>query len=334
MGYYPTPEKVVDQVLARIAAPDEGKIIRLLDPGAGEGIALARFAGQISREFPGKVISYGVEPDDERAEAAKTRLGFVVKGGYETVAATNDAFSLLWFNPPYGETAAGERREVVFLRGQTRWLCPGGILVCIVPQRSLLYMAGLIATRFCEIKVERFGDEEYEAFEQAVVVAKKKIVPSDDNAAKEFLSKAAVSAKDLPSLDQEPDYCFTIPALRNEKITFTSSVLDQAEMAKAIPSSAAWESLRLLTGRDSPAELLKNPLLPLKKAHYATVIAAGALNGAVGKGDGRHLLVGFSQKVSETEETTTDKEKVSVKTEQYRGVTRIFTPTGAIVDLK
>lgn len=164
MGFYPTPETVTKQIIERIAAPIEGNILRLLDPCAGEGIALAQVAEQMALEFPGKVESYGIEPDDARAEAAKTRLNHVVKGGYETVMATNDVFSLLFYNPPYddstGEDGKGERNEYRFLKDQSRWLCPGGLLVCIVPQKSLSCMANLLVNRFEDFRVERFGDKE------------------------------------------------------------------------------------------------------------------------------------------------------------------------------
>lgn len=341
MGYYPTPEKVTEQILERICAPDEGKIVRLLDPCAGEGIALARVGEQMSLEFPGKVETYGIEPDEARAEAAKARLNHVIKGGYETVMATNDVFSLLWYNPPYddstGEDGKGERNEYLFLKDQSRWLSPGGILVAIVPQKSLHCMANLLVNRFFEIRVERFDDKEYDDYQQVVLLARKKAfhtLTDDDLLTKERLMEIAAGDKDtIPSLSTEPDYLYELPASRNGKITFVGTQLDEVEMAKALPESPVWVNVKFLTNKRKAASL-RNPPLPLRKTHYATVIASGALNGAVGKGTGRHLLVGFSRKVSETETSMSDEGATkTVRTERFEGVTRIFTPSGVIKDL-
>ncbi len=341
MGYYPTPEKVTKQILERLCAPAEGKRLRLLDPCVGEGIALSQVAEQMKHEFFGKVESYGIEPDDARAEAAKTRLDYVIKGGYETVHATNNVFSLLWYNPPYddttGEDGKGERTEYVFLKNQTRWLSPGGVLVCIVPQTSLKCMANLLVRRFFDIRIERFDDDEYEAYKQVVLLARKKPVPElreVDADIKDWIIQVSCGDKDcIASLSKENDYIYELPPSRNSDIIFIGTQLDEVEMAKALPESPVWGQVKLLTDKRKAATL-KNPPLPLRRAHYATVIASGALNGAVGKGPGRHLLVGFSRKVSDTEvDFDEEGRERSVTTERFEGVTRIFTPSGCIKDL-
>src|SRR5690606_11765833 len=65
-GYFPTDEPTLERTLAALA-PSEGPI-SILDPCAGEGVAIAEVAHALGRD---RVRAYAVEYDAERAAHAR-----------------------------------------------------------------------------------------------------------------------------------------------------------------------------------------------------------------------------------------------------------------------
>ncbi len=66
-GYYPTDETTLERVLQALEPAPTGTM-RILDPCAGEGVALAEAAHSLGRE---RVEAFAVEYDRERAEHAR-----------------------------------------------------------------------------------------------------------------------------------------------------------------------------------------------------------------------------------------------------------------------
>ena len=93
MGYYSTPLSIVERVRSFLRFPKETTTI--LDPCCGEGLAVKGLAEDV------EAATYGIELDKKRAEEAKGNLDYVLPFGYEEVRITNNAFSILWLNPPY-----------------------------------------------------------------------------------------------------------------------------------------------------------------------------------------------------------------------------------------
>jgi 16S rRNA C967 or C1407 C5-methylase (RsmB/RsmF family) len=67
-GYYPTDEITLERTLQALAPSPTGKM-RIFDPCAGEGVALAEIAHALDRE---RTDTYAVEYDQERADHCKT----------------------------------------------------------------------------------------------------------------------------------------------------------------------------------------------------------------------------------------------------------------------
>ena len=77
-GYYPTDETTLERALLALAPSPNGKM-RIFDPCAGEGAALAETAHALGRD---RVEAYAVEYDQERAEHCKNLLlGIEARGG-------------------------------------------------------------------------------------------------------------------------------------------------------------------------------------------------------------------------------------------------------------
>ena len=108
MGFYATPVNVIRDIKKSLNIHSGAK---LLDTCCGEGEALNIVAADT------EAVTYGIELDRERYEAAGKVLDNVVWGDalYE-FRATRKAFSLLWLNPPYDseESDNDQGRELAF----------------------------------------------------------------------------------------------------------------------------------------------------------------------------------------------------------------------------
>lgn len=179
MGYYPTPESVTPLILKYLQKKKKG-LIRILDPCAGEGTAIELIGDHLQAE------TYGIEIDLERGQKAKEILTRCLVTDYQDTRISRNSFGLLYLNPPYDWAARddiekSERYERTFLRDCIPYLCPGGVLVYLIPQRRLDgHIARMLSYRFEEISVFRFPKQEYERFKQIVVFGKLKPKPNTD----------------------------------------------------------------------------------------------------------------------------------------------------------
>jgi hypothetical protein len=137
MGYYPTPLSQV-ALIASWLSVEPGKPVRLLDPCAGQGEALAALAQALARQGA-RVETWGVELSPGRAEQAATRLDRVLPTAWEQAHVAEGAASLCWLNAPYDFEGWGysRRQEWTFLKTSTPSLMSGGVLVYIVPEYVL-----------------------------------------------------------------------------------------------------------------------------------------------------------------------------------------------------
>jgi tRNA1(Val) A37 N6-methylase TrmN6 len=133
MGYYPTPSRVVEWIRKGLSFPREP--FTALDPCCGEGIALEQLV------IGSSAMTYGVELDEYRADAAQHRVQNLLKCGIEETRIAHQSCSLLFLNPPYDEATREEnaetkteRQQTAFLRMTMPYLVPGGVLIYIIPQ--------------------------------------------------------------------------------------------------------------------------------------------------------------------------------------------------------
>ena len=339
MGYYRTPDNATTQIMRRIEPKNPGERMVIGDPCCGEGIALKAVADYLKQYGP--VISYGIEPDEKRAEAAKSCLDHVVKDGYENTSVTNQAFSLWWLNPPY-DTAAGddnekqERKEVIFLRDTFKYIAPHGVLVCIIPQHVLRYISTILVNRFYDLTLERFDDTDYAVFKQVVVFGYRKPVGAAPGTReeKDFLaSLAALDPADIPALDKPPKKIYYLPQGVLPK-TFFGVSIDMGKVVNALPVSPVRRIVGNLVAPIDSSAKMGTPLVSLKPGQLANIIAAGALDGIIGEGENRHLLVGFTNKRKRVEVEQNDEGEITtIETIEYVSGARIFTADGRHISL-
>jgi hypothetical protein len=298
-GFYVTPPEEMALICNRLKVKQTA-LVNLLDPCAGKGEVLKQTADYLS-SIGANPKTYGVELEEGRAEDAKQLLYRVVKGGYETLRASNEVFSFMWLNPPYDLSKNGDRMELNFLRDLTqpnKYLQPGGLLGFCIPQYVLKDTAQLLAFRFEKIKVYRFTDKNYPVYKQVVVFGyrmKGRGDPEAVKAIKEHLINLGESGPEaIPVLSEEDGATFQIPEAKGEVTLFRGSMFDPIEIAEDIASSPAWTQLEnlLLPPNLREGVTMKNPVLPLKLAHMGTAIAAGVAGGNMGG----HILVGITTK--------------------------------------
>ncbi len=286
-GYYPTPPSIVERVAGLIRPPRSAprQSVRLLDPCCGTGVALRQLADATGGE------TYGIEIAGDRSEQAQAVLDHVIGGSAFAVRLAHGAFSCLWLNPPYDYDQVSKRLEHAFLTEMTRALCPGGLLVFIVPQRRLAVSARYLAGHFTRLTCYRFPDPEYQAFQQVVLLAVKRdgAVGKTDEQAKIEAWAAGPLPPLPPAGSVEPLY--DLPHLPTGPILFASQFFDPEVAAEEAGRSGLWVSAAIENRLWPAEERPVRPLMPLRRGHLAVLIAAGFLNNILLEADGRRVLV-------------------------------------------
>ena len=321
LGYFPTPETQLPLIASWLSlATGDTNLVRILDPCAGEGCALAYLADKLGKN----VTTYGIELSTERAEEAGKLLSHVLNTAFENVVLTDETFSLVFTNPPYdGETmtGGGERMEYLFLTGSTRLLVRGGVLVYIIPEGRLSekiarHLVGWYDLRRCF----RFAGDDYTLFKQVIIFGRKRLVykqPGNDEVesvlggsrGQDSVGAQEISGKDGSRL-QAPTYTslseitpgngeYQVPSspLRGPRgaafsFKFTpvsvDNYLQAAERAAAaLERTSSW--LELIPQTEPPAI---TPAITPKLGHVSMQVSGGLLGTNLVTGeDGRDLLI-------------------------------------------
>ena len=330
MGFYPTPDKVTPIIARYINRKEEG-LIRVLDPCAGEGAAINLISGHLEG------YSYGIEIDLERGEKAKRNITKCLVTDYQNTRISRHSFSLLWLNPPYDwaarddEIEKSERYERTFLRDCVSYLCKGGILVYLIPQKRLDgHIARMLSYRFENIKIFRFPEEEYQSFKQVVIFGVLKKRPDKDDSTADYLKKCGKSETGVIYLPNQPSFIYQVPALISKaKFIFRSKDINKEELAEEIQEHGLFEQFRERTTPLMMGEKIR-PVMPLRHGHLAQILACGLMNGVVWDNNKSNplLVKGITKKeVKHTVEVHGDKEK-HIETDQIKILINAFNRRG------
>ncbi len=138
-GYTPTCQAALER-LAGLFTPAEGRqgILRLFDPCAGDGAALAALANALT-EKGADVETYGVEIEAGRAQAAEGCLQQVIHGDTRRTMVSHRSMSLALLNPPYDNMGGEQSPEKIIIRRTLPYLVPGGVIALVIPERLLAW---------------------------------------------------------------------------------------------------------------------------------------------------------------------------------------------------
>lgn len=262
-GFYPTPPRVVNLILNHLHTHGKPTI---LDPCAGEGDALLA----VSRALEGRAV--GIELSRERAKKAASK-GLRVHQG-DAFHFVGQGFDLLWLNPPY-DHGEGERLELSFLKHWTPALRPEGILVFIIPERILKQTAPYLRTHYGHLSVFRFPEPEYLEFGQVVVLGEKLRESLPLSAEGEGLEAEGILGEVWAS--------YTVPGSGPGLLERRERIPDPEEILSLLEKSP------LFVGRKEGE--IPRPLLPLKDAHLALLLAGGLLDQQVVWMEGEPYLI-------------------------------------------
>lgn len=344
MGFYATPTSMVEKIISRLqfAGPS-----RLFDPCCGEGDALA----EVGKVAPDGSATYGIELDGQRAEKARRKLHHTVTCAYERARVETAGMQFCWLNPPYDQQSGlgglAFRKELIFLRDISKFVAADGVLVFIIPRYTLGQdMVNALVNRFTDLAVYQFDDAEYAAYKQVVVFGRrrakslsslKQLTEAERLARNDLMMYGKDEDEPMPYLDEPDRRTWTVPHSESmdTSIIFRGYILDEDELVQDLSQSEVFRMCENLLSTAVQHTALRRPLLPFRRTHMATLISAGALNGAVGVADNRHMVVGITRKVVEREIVLAEdgKEPTIVDTENYVTVVRTIQPNGIIRDL-
>ena len=311
-GYYPTPDRVVDLIADLIRTPNghyygTREIVRILDPCAGGGDAVARLAERLYGPDAVPVETYGVELHRERAIEAARRLDGTLASDLFATSIANGAFGLLFLNPPYDHDSEDKRTEHSFLMHCTRYLAEEGLLVFIVPRRRLTVSARYLSTHYGRMQCWAFPDPEREVFDQVALLGYRKKDPVPDAPAEKRVLEWAFG--DPSPLGRRSYPNFTPATTSGGDVLFATRTVDPVAAAAEARRSGLWASTEITDTLWPAKDTRTSPLMPLRKGHLAMLVAAGFLDNLVLESEERRILVkGRTGKEMELVEDSPQKE--------------------------
>ena len=297
-----------------------GRMVRLgsevcvLEPSVGDASALFSFLESTERSDETKVFTYGVELSKTAYEEVRGKLSHCLQADFTSgCVVTQNAFSLVFTNPPYGEVKVGtrtERLESRFVERIYRLMIPEGLMVLIVsyPTMQGSAFARCLLSRFSVEKIFRFDDKEYSKFQQVVIFARRRRVQGfESDELKELKGSLEVleNLPYLPKADEETDICFDVPDSYDEKVDDFHTIAFDAESAVGGLSTSSLYGIldeKVKQTEYRAVRLGAPPLPPKKDLLYILAISGGGQGLAGNEDEGTlHLQRGVAKIVTDKE---------------------------------
>lgn len=301
-GYFPTDSETTARILSALAACKNGPL-RLLDPCAGEGIALAECKHHLGTE---RTQAFGVEYDHERAWHAKALLDRCIHGDVQDCNLGLRQFSLLWLNPPYGDLVSDKgstgdqmggkgrkRLEKLFYNLAVPTLQFDGVLVFIIPRNVLdKELVTWITSHFRDVSVFKAPEQRFKQIVLFGIRRRTKEAAQDTFGTRERLLSIVAGETEPETLPEVwPDLPYVVPAAVGGEVKFNYVKLDAGQLADEIRRHRClWDQFDLKFRRRD-LENARRPLRKMTDWHLAQALVAGQVSGLVRSRDGRQLLV-------------------------------------------
>lgn len=253
-GYYPTDEPTLERALNALM-PSDGPMC-ILDPCAGEGVAIAEAAYALGRD---QAKAFAVEFDAERARHARGLVDHCLHADLMDTMVSKQSFGLLWLNPPYGDLSKDvngnigyqgqgrARLEKLFYQRSLSLLQYGGMLVFIVPGYVLdAELVGWLTRHYTDLRIYRAVETQ---FKQVVIfgrrVRQREQAPDGVKAVRNLLLQVGlgeVEAEELPS--EWPFLPYIVPASPVEPEHFFRVTMEPEQFADEVGRlQGLWPSL-------------------------------------------------------------------------------------------
>lgn len=338
-GFYATPLSQ-GQIIKDMLEFKEPTTI--LDTTCGEGEILAF----LQQDNP-MTKSFGVEIEKGRALKAQQVLDVCIHAPIESCIITNNIFGLVWCNPPYDMQLAGigdtetERKEYTELSRATRYLKGNGIMVYLIPSYRFTdqKIARLLATYFDEVQIARFDDEDYDAYKQCVFIGRKKLARSKTYnetlfnqlmllGNEEYVRSEVQTLSELESFGRS----WPVPAAVQDVPLFYSRLEPKENLIAPIRENKGFQVFKERT-KPRDTSLNGQPIINIAQGQLALLLAAGMVNGIIGKEDTLHALQGL-EIVTQEHEKIEHETGMEYITRTKRSVSiKVITPEGSIIKL-
>ena len=316
---------------------------KLLDPYAGFG----EFAEVAASAW--NVTAYTNELVVERAAVCRERFGDrAVQCDVNRLIASNNAFGIGWFNPPYDQdkldTTPTKRVEFAYLRHSWKWICNQGIIFwCVYSQHITDAAALFLAKNATQVDIWALPGKHLGQYDQFVVVAIKGINPNPDPLYELILAQRA--APRLLTPQAEPLY--TVPAPpKGQHVVFAPDVIDETLGQHYIDQEGAWTNSKLQEilrpHNHAPAQI--QSIVAPRPGHTTLVLAAGMTDGAIidTEAHGRIAIRGTTRPVEEISSVVKEESPENDGREITKTTTRLtpkttitlLTENGTITELK
>jgi hypothetical protein len=341
-GYFPTDEPTLERALSALS-PGDGPM-NILDPCAGEGVAIAEAAHALGRE---RAKVFAVEYDAERARHARQLVDRCLHGDLMDTILSRQSFGLLWLNPPYGdlpkdahgnkgyEGQGRARLEKLFYQKTLPLLQYDGILVFIIPSYTLdAELVGWLTRHYADLRVFRAMTAQ---FKQVVIfgrrIRQRDLVSDSVRPARERLSQIGqgdLEAEELP--ETWPFDPYLVPASPAEPEHFYRVSMEPEQFAREVSRlQGLWPQFETHLG--AARQSARPPARALSRWHLALALAAGAISGVVTSPAGRTMVVkgdthkGKSQKIELTERDDGSLVETRILTDTFVPVIRAWDMT-------
>ncbi|QNM96732.1 DUF6094 domain-containing protein [Chitinimonas koreensis] len=341
-GYFPTDEPTLERALSALA-PAAGPMC-ILDPCAGEGVAIAEAAHVLGRE---RVSAFAVEFDRERASHARQLVDHCIHGDLMDTLISRQSFGLLWLNPPYGDLSKDAdgnigyqgqgraRLEKLFYQRTLPLLQYDGVLIFIVPAYVLdAELVGWLTRHFAELRIYRAVETQF----KQVVIFGRRIRQRDQasdavKATRGLLLQIGQGDADAEELPVEwPFLPYTVPASVEAPEHFYRVSMEPEQFGDEVGRlQGLWPAFDTHLG--AAQQSLRPPARALSHWHLALALAAGAISGVVQSKTGRVLAVKgdtHKEKTLQTEYTERDDGSVAetrILTDKFVPVIRAWDMT-------
>lgn len=317
MGYYPCPISTLDSLMSKLILCNDGPVT-LLDPCAGEGLALKHLSDTLS--IPDV---YAVELDSGRYAQLRENLpeSTSLEASFFSVAMPPRSLSLAWVNPPFDTDIGGGRIEMQFFAHAVRYVRPGGVLAMLMGKSVPEKPAFNQFARTWLDSVNLFDSDE--GFGEVLAVAYCRAEPAN------HWSRAHDEVFDGT---QEWVVPAGIPFTPNR---FRRFRMEDSEIASLLEGSSLTNMIR-----EREEFRPKSPPLAIPVGHISLLLSAGHLNGLVQPiGEDPHVVRGTVRKVEYVEQDEERYNQVSetvshrtVLNERIELAVRAIWPDGIIRD--
>lgn len=304
-GYFPLPDSAIDCLCERLGGVRSDSI-HIFDPCAGNGGATARIASAMG--LPASNV-WPIELDRDRGAEVKEKFPNTISpGDLFSCSVSNESFSVIYVNSPYGDDGSGGRIETAWMRKTVGKLVPHGVFIQILPH----YVGELTKYReavapylhhFTLLKLPGVKHQE------AAMIALRR--PQ---------SLAPGRAPRWAEMEAMKGYRYFAPKAPGPKVWAKAGLTDE-ELVERMESSPIMRHISV-----PPVTEVPNPPLALNRGHIALLLATGMLDGVIRPTDGTspHVIRGVARKGEEINDEETELSK------NGKSVTRKFTVTERI----